>query len=1009
MSYGELLHSLPQDLRKYYRNLESTNKKLINLKWSKVYSQSCLSENILPKYSRIRHEDPAIPSTDATTKYRRYLVEQELSRKEQQMEKLHQTRDRLLLEIENFNVSCESKASVTSALNVILQNSDEIGKTRILKKLNSVYHGNFGNSKEKSLCIKENVDNFVNLSNYVLSASEKEFLNLGLNCHIQPKYDKIHKQVELETLYQNLLNLESKKKVTIKPELSDRLRSEGTKHRHQKFKSILTPSLKEAAKSLKTNAEIVIRKADKSSQYVIMNKDEYITKLNEILSDGSKFERITRNPIENLKKEANALIETQNAVQDDIKIPKIIGDYKPGYVYGNVKTHKTGNPLRPIISQIPTPTYNLAKTLNQIIVPYMPNQYTLKSSSDFIDLLRTNSCNGIIASLDVESLFTNVPIDATIEIIIQETYHNPSLPPPKMPKEILKRLLELCTKKAPFKCPEGKLYVQIEGVAMGSPLGPTFANYYMGHLENVVFKNQMNKPKIYARYMDDIFVEVKDETEIIKLKELFERHSVLNFTYEMNVNQKLPFLDVLVDASDNCFKTTVYHKPTDLGLCLNGLSECTEKYKLSCINNYINRAYKISDNWEAFHEELKIIKQRLINNNYSNQMIDSQINKFLEKKQMGDSNKQNKTSVKIFYASQMHPNYKIEEKSIKSIIYNNVKCLNEEEKLDLVFYYKNIKTSSFVMKNNAAPPLGQLEQTNVIYKFSCPMSHSQATEYIGFCQTTLSQRLVSHRQNGSIREHFEKCHNIKPTRDQLINNTEIIARANDRQRLAIKEALLILKEKPIINKQFDNFGNILKLYNAKNITPQNHYNARPNSAQNNPHSVPDQSLIVDCISNPSPLPTLDLANSVPDQNLIVDCNSNPSPHPPSDPSQTISISSNTDQDFVSSPPMYPIFSQRILRLLTSPINLNYVDPTYSNSSHTPYSQVKLAEIRETPTLTTTKIPDMTTVLRRFGINPDTLREVDISEYQWDKFTTAYEELTISQRIRSLRRHCENQS
>ena len=52
--------------------------------------------------------------------------------------------------------------------------------------------------------------------------------------------------------------------------------------------------------------------------------------------------------------------------------------------------------------------------------------------------------------LDVESLFTNVPINDTIEIIIQNVYNYPTLAAPKISQNILKLLLELCTKELPF-------------------------------------------------------------------------------------------------------------------------------------------------------------------------------------------------------------------------------------------------------------------------------------------------------------------------------------------------------------------------------------------------------------------------------------------------------------------------------------------------------------------------------------------------------------------------------
>ena len=51
-----------------------------------------------------------------------------------------------------------------------------------------------------------------------------------------------------------------------------------------------------------------------------------------------------------------------------------------------------------------------------------------------------------------------------------------------------------------------KLYRQIDGVAMGSPLGPTLANFFLAHIELKIFAEHKNYyPKLYCRYVDDIF------------------------------------------------------------------------------------------------------------------------------------------------------------------------------------------------------------------------------------------------------------------------------------------------------------------------------------------------------------------------------------------------------------------------------------------------------------------------------------------------------------------------
>ena len=306
----------------------------------------------------------------------------------------------------------------------------------------------------------------------------------------------------------------------------------------------------------------------------------------------------------------------------------------------------------------------------------------------------------------------------------------------------------------------------------------------------------------------------------------------------------------------------MYHKPTDSGNCLNGKSECVDKYKSSVITNYLNRAYKVSDSWQNFHNEVIHIKQVLVNNNYSNTVIDQHVKKFLDKKVNLNNSNQESHSVKLYYQNQTHSNYKVEERSIKNIILSNVKCLNEKQKLKIIFYYKNTKTHNLVMKNNLSPRPSAMQQSNLVYKFSCPFPHSKAEEYIGLTQTTLSRRLTMHGQNGSILKHFMLSHNVKPTRDQLTQNTTIIARANDRYKLAIKEALLILNNAPSLNIQFDNFTNILKLHNHRNQQPQfkppKSNCTPPSQHQNVANRLPPSSL-----PQNSEIPVVDLASPTP--------------------------------------------------------------------------------------------------------------------------------------------------
>ena len=84
-------------------------------------------------------------------------------------------------------------------------------------------------------------------------------------------------------------------------------------------------------------------------------------------------------------------------------------------------------------------------------------------------------------------------VDETIKIIINHVYNHRTLPTLKIPPNISEELLNLCTKELPFISADGWIYKQVDGVAMGSPLGSCFTNFYMGNLEYKTFENSQNE------------------------------------------------------------------------------------------------------------------------------------------------------------------------------------------------------------------------------------------------------------------------------------------------------------------------------------------------------------------------------------------------------------------------------------------------------------------------------------------------------------------------------------
>jgi hypothetical protein len=351
---------------------------------------------------------------------------------------------------------------------------------------------------------------------------------------------------------------------------------------------------------------------------------------------------------------------------------------------------------------------------------------------------------------------------------------------------------------------------------MGCPLGPTFAEFYMCELENQVLLNAQIKPELYCRYVDDIFVVIRDEEHLIELRRALEHESVLTFTHEIGQNHKLPFLDILVRIEDNSFVTNVYRKPTDVGKVLNEKSECPQRYKTNTVRALIQRAFKTCTSESDLKTELRSCKQILVNNGFSNRTVDTEISNYRSRENRTNNEAiSNGTPTTVFYQNQMNRGYKVDERVLQSIIHDNVKSTTDNENIKLLIYYKNKKIKNLVMNNNPCKKTGLLQETNVVYKFSCNKEGCrllQNMNYIGLTSTTLSRRLTCHLQSGGPKNHMREAHNETITRATLEACTSIVMRCPDPSRLTIAEALIIKSESPAINLQTTGFVRTLKLF-----------------------------------------------------------------------------------------------------------------------------------------------------------------------------------------------------
>lgn len=418
------------------------------------------------------------------------------------------------------------------------------------------------------------------------------------------------------------------------------------KLKHDSRHNNLSKKEKQALHELKNNTNIIIKKCDKGGGIAILNREDYIHKIDEMLMDHNTYQLTTESRIIQQKHKSDDMIKyalqrkggiTTNQLSN-IKKRKVTTPH----FYGIVKIHKKDHPLRPIISQIDSPTSEINDIVDhylEIAMNHIPE--ILVDTTDFLN--RINSLNNltedtILITADITSLYTNIPqkegakwvsefYDETLKFwTTKDKEQNIYLAPLKM-KEMIIHIL----KSATFEFNE-RLYKQLHGTTMGAQFSVKYAQIYM-HMWIRAFRKEHPEEifNTYLRFIDDIFATTdKNQTELnTYMDKLNNFHPNIKWQFESS-RTEVHFLDVKVYKKNNKLETTIFTKPTDRKKYLHYKSAHTRPNKTGIPKSQLIRLRRIISDDEELEKQIDILKNKFLEREYPIGLIEKAITEVLK-------------------------------------------------------------------------------------------------------------------------------------------------------------------------------------------------------------------------------------------------------------------------------------------------------------------------------------------------------------------------------------------
>ena len=448
----------------------------------------------------------------------------------------------------------------------------------------------------------------------------------------------------------------------------------------------MPPIEKEAIRSLEQRDDIIIKPADKGSAVVVLNKCDYIKEAERQLSDEKFYKKLDSDPTTEFSKKISKDLETmcKKGHLDQTTVEYLKPENpKAGRFYLLPKIHKANNPGRPIVSANGTPTEKISEFVDFHLRPHVENLPSyIKDTTHYLKEMESMNPpppDTILVSMDVTSLYTNIPHDDGIEACKEVWDTRITLIPPT---ECLVQLLTLVLKCNNFIFNDIH-YLQVNGTAMGTKMAPSYANIFMGKLEKHILATALHNPFSWFRFIDDI-----DMKWVLSQKELDDfivhannAHPSIKFTHEISTS-KITFLDTTTSIKDGRMITDLYCKPTDKHQYLSPQSchprHCTRSIPYS----QALRIRRICSSTETVTKRLQELRGHLVNRGYKKENIDegfTRAENFSREELL--TYREKKCNKRVPFVLTYHPAFN----QLSQIIRENWKEIEKHPKLSIIF------------------------------------------------------------------------------------------------------------------------------------------------------------------------------------------------------------------------------------------------------------------------------------------------------------------------------------